>query len=215
MSLEMKDYYAARAKEYDKIYAKPERQQDLRAIEQWLPTKFADAEVLEVAAGTGYWTQFIAPVAKRMLALDASQETFSIAKTRAGCAGVDWVVGDAYQMPLAGQKFDAVFAGFWFSHIPLEKLPAYLKYLNGFLKPGARVIFLDNLYVEGNSTPLSERDAAGNTYQTRPLADGSTHKVLKNYPTELELSDLVSSFSRQFSYTTWQYYWAFDYRFDG
>jgi demethylmenaquinone methyltransferase/2-methoxy-6-polyprenyl-1,4-benzoquinol methylase len=215
MSLEMKDYYAARAKEYDKIYAKPERQQDLRAIEQWLPTKFADAEVLEVAAGTGYWTQFIAPVAKRMLALDASQETFSIAKTRAGCAGVDWVVGDAYQMPLAGQKFDAVFAGFWFSHIPLEKLPAYVKYLNGFLKPGARVIFLDNLYVEGNSTPLSERDAAGNTYQTRPLADGSTHKVLKNYPTELELSDLVSSFSRQFSYTTWQYYWAFDYRFDG
>ncbi|MEY3672861.1 MAG: hypothetical protein RI904_2518 [Pseudomonadota bacterium] len=215
MSLEMKDYYAARAKEYDKIYAKPERQQDLRAIEQWLPTKFADAEVLEVAAGTGYWTQFIAPVAKRMLALDASQETFSIARTRAGCAGVDWVVGDAYQMPLVGQKFDAVFAGFWFSHIPLEKLPAYLKYLNGFLKPGARVIFLDNLYVEGNSTPLSERDAAGNTYQTRPLTDGSTHKVLKNYPTELELSDLVSSFSRQFSYTTWQYYWAFDYRFDG
>ena len=215
MSLEMKDYYAARAKEYDKIYAKPERQQDLRAIEQWLPTKFADAEVLEVAAGTGYWTQFIAPVAKRMLALDASQETFSIAKTRAGCAGVDWVVGDAYQMPLAGQKFDAVFAGFWFSHIPLEKLPAYVKYLNGFLNPGARVIFLDNLYVAGNSTPLSERDAAGNTYQTRPLADGSTHKVLKNYPTELELSDLVSSFSRQFSYTTWQYYWAFDYRFDG
>lgn len=215
MSLEIKDYYAARAKEYDKIYAKPERQQDLRAIEQWLPTKFADAEVLEVAAGTGYWTQFIAPVAKRILALDASQETFSIAKTRAGCAGVDWVVGDAYQMPLAGQKFDGVFAGFWFSHIPLEKLPAYVKYLNGFLKPGARVIFLDNLYVEGNSTPLSDRDAAGNTYQTRPLADGSTHKVLKNYPTELELSDLVSSFSRQFSYTTWQYYWAFDYRFDG
>lgn len=215
MSIEMKDYYAARAKEYDKIYAKPERQEDLRAIEQWLPPKFADAEVLEVAAGTGYWTQFIAPVAKRVVALDASQETFSIAKSRTGCAGVDWVVGDAYQMPLAGQKFDAVFAGFWFSHIPLEKLPAYLSYLNGFLNPGARVIFLDNLYVEGNSTPLSDRDAAGNTYQTRPLADGSTHKVLKNYPTELELSDLVSSFSRQFSYTTWQYYWAFDYRFDG
>lgn len=215
MSIEMKDYYAARAKEYDKIYAKPERQEDLRAIEQWLPPKFADAEVLEVAAGTGYWTQFIAPVAKRMVALDASQETFLIAKSRAGCAGVDWVVGDAYQMPLAGQKFDAVFAGFWFSHIPLEKLPAYLSDLNGFLNPGARVIFLDNLYVEGNSTPLSDRDAAGNTYQTRPLADGSTHKVLKNYPNELELSDLVSSFSRQFSYTTWQYYWAFDYRVDG
>jgi demethylmenaquinone methyltransferase/2-methoxy-6-polyprenyl-1,4-benzoquinol methylase len=215
MSAEMKDYYAARAKEYDKIYAKPERQQDLRAIEQWLPSKFAQRDVLEVAAGTGYWTQFIAPAARRVVALDASDETLSIAKTRPGVAAVDWVVGDAYDMSLGEQKFDAVFAGFWLSHIPLEKLPGYLRYLNGFLKPGARVIFLDNLYVQGNSTPLSERDAAGNTYQTRPLADGSTHKVLKNYPTELGLSDLVSSFSRQFSYTTWQYYWAFDYRVDG
>ncbi len=215
MSSEMKDYYAARAKEYDKIYAKPERQQDLRAIEQWLPTRLAQCEVLEVAAGTGYWTQFIAPVTARMVSLDASKETLAIAKTRSGCASVEWVVGDAYDMPLAGQKFDAVFAGFWFSHIPREKLPQYLSYLNQFLKPGARVIFLDNLYVEGNSTPLSDRDAVGNTYQTRPLADGSTHRVLKNYPTELELSDLVSSFSRQFSYTTWQYYWAFDYRVEG
>ena len=215
MSAAMKDYYAARAKEYDKIYAKPERQQDLRAIEQWLPSKFAQCGVLEVAAGTGYWTQFIAPAARRVVALDASDETLSIAKTRPGVAAVDWVVGDAYDMSLGEQKFDAVFAGFWLSHIPLEKLPGYLRYLNGFLKPGARVIFLDNLYVQGNSTPLSERDAAGNTYQTRPLADGSTHKVLKNYPTELGLSDLVSSFSRQFSYTTWQYYWAFDYRVDG
>ena len=215
MSSEMKDYYAARAKEYDKIYSKPERQQDLRAIEQWLPTRLGQCEVLEVAAGTGYWTQFIAPVTARMVSLDASKETLAIAKTRSGCASAEWVVGDAYDMPLAGQKFDAVFAGFWFSHIPREKLSQYLSYLNQFLKPGARVIFLDNLYVEGNSTPLSDRDAAGNTYQTRPLADGSTHRVLKNYPTELELSDLVSSFSRQFSYTTWQYYWAFDYRVEG
>ncbi len=215
MSSEMKEYYAARAKEYDKIYTKPERQQDLRAIEHWLPSKFAQCDVLEVAAGTGYWTQFIAPAARRLVALDASQETLSIAQTRSGCTAVDWVVGDAYDMSLGEQKFDAVFAGFWFSHIPLEKLSASLSDLNRFLKPGARVIFLDNLYVEGNSTPLSDRDAAGNTYQTRPLADGSTHKVLKNYPTELELSDRVSSFSKQFSYTTWQYYWAFDYRVDG
>ena len=215
MSSEMKDYYAARAKEYDKIYTKPERQQDLRAIEHWLPSKFAQCDVLEVAAGTGYWTQFIAPATRRVVALDASDETLSIAKTRPGVATVDWVVGDAYDMSLGEQKFDAVFAGFWFSHIPLEKLSGYLSDLNRFLKPGARVVFLDNLFVQGNSTPLSDRDAAGNTYQTRPLADGSTHKVLKNYPTELGLSDLVSSFSRQFSYTTWQYYWAFDYRVEG
>ena len=52
----MKEYYAARAKEYDQIYAKPERQTDLRLIEQWLPSRFEGARVLEIAAGTGYWT---------------------------------------------------------------------------------------------------------------------------------------------------------------
>ena len=73
----MKEYYAARAKEYDQIYAKPERQTDLRLIEQWLPSRFEGARVLEVAAGTGYWTQFIAPVAASVCLLytsDAADE---------------------------------------------------------------------------------------------------------------------------------------------
>ena len=59
----MQAYYAARAPEYDSVYRKPERQADLRAIEQWVPSRFVAARVLEIACGTGYWTQFIAPVA--------------------------------------------------------------------------------------------------------------------------------------------------------
>jgi demethylmenaquinone methyltransferase/2-methoxy-6-polyprenyl-1,4-benzoquinol methylase len=31
----MQDYYAARAREYDEVYRKPERQADLREIERW------------------------------------------------------------------------------------------------------------------------------------------------------------------------------------
>ena len=68
--LSMRSYYAARAPEYDAIYLKPERQADLRAIEHWLPPVFAGANVLEVACGTGYWTQFLAPVAASVLAVD-------------------------------------------------------------------------------------------------------------------------------------------------
>ncbi|PIF90927.1 hypothetical protein CLU86_1824 [Acidovorax sp. 62] len=58
----MQDYYAARAKEYDQIYAKPTRQADLRQMEAWLPTVLAGRNVLEIACGTGYWTQFSEPV---------------------------------------------------------------------------------------------------------------------------------------------------------
>jgi hypothetical protein len=56
---------------------------------------------------------------------------------------------------------------------------------------------LDNRYVEGSSTPVTERDAEGNGYQSRKLADGSTHLVLKNFPTEAELRSLAADLGEQ------------------
>lgn len=53
--------------------------------------------------------------------------------------------------------------------------------------PGSLLAFYDNCYVEGLSTPVSRRDAQGNDYQTRKLDDGSSHEVLKNFPTASEL----------------------------
>jgi demethylmenaquinone methyltransferase/2-methoxy-6-polyprenyl-1,4-benzoquinol methylase len=92
----MQSYYAARASEYDRIYSKPERQTDLRAIERWLPPRFAKKRVIEVASGTGYWTQFLAPVAAHVLALDSAIETITIAETRVPRGKVSFLVGDAY-----------------------------------------------------------------------------------------------------------------------
>jgi len=54
------DYYAERAYEYDEVYRKPERQADLARLKQLLPPLVADKRVLEIAAGTGYWTQVLA-----------------------------------------------------------------------------------------------------------------------------------------------------------
>jgi len=207
----MKEYYAARAKEYDQIYAKPERQADLRLIEQWLPPRFVGARVLEIAAGTGYWSQFIAPIATSLLGIDASAETLQIAQARPNNENAQWLVGDAYALPAPDEPFDAAFAGFWFSHVPLARQQEFLLGLNKTLQSGARVVMLDNLYVEGNSTPLTAPDSEGDTYQIRKLADGSSHRVLKNYPKEFDLCELVASFGEQPTYTTWQYYWAFEY----
>src|ERR1044071_689229 len=91
----METYYAARAPEYDRIYQKPERQADLGALRRWVPAKFVGARVLEIACGTGYWTQFIAPVARSVTALDAAPETLEIAKGRVAASSVEFVVGDA------------------------------------------------------------------------------------------------------------------------
>ncbi len=207
----MQTYYAARAAEYDRIYLKPERQTDLRAIEQWLAPKFAGRSVLEIACGTGYWTQFIAPVAARVLALDAAAETLAIANTRVPAGKIDFLLGDAYALPQDIGKFDAGFAGFWFSHVPKARQREFLLGLGARLERGAKLVLLDNRYVEGNSTPLSRRDAEGNSYQSRQLADGSRYEVLKNFPSEAELLELVDGLGAGPAFTLWQYYWAFEY----
>lgn len=206
----MQDYYAARAPEYDSVYLKPERQADLRAIEQWVTSRFVDARVLEIACGTGYWTQFIAPVALQVLALDAAPETLTIARARVPEHKVEFVVGDAYDLTQL-TTFDAAFAGFWFSHVPRARQREFLVGLNAALRPGARVVMLDNRYVEGSSTPVTEHDADGNGYQKRRLGDGSTHRVLKNFPTEGELRSLVAGVGEHATFTSWNHYWAFEF----
>lgn len=207
----LQGYYAARAPEYDRVYDKPERQADLRAIEAWLPTVFAGSRLLEVACGTGYWSRFLAPVVQQMLGVDASAQTLAIARHRVTAAHACFAVGDAYSLPVGPAHFSAAFAGFWFSHIPLERVAAFLGGLHATLAPGARVVFLDNRYVEGSSTPIAETDAAGNTYQLRRLQDGSTHRVLKNFPSEQALRSAVAGLARQVRVHTWPHYWALEY----
>lgn len=207
----MQDYYAARASEYDRIYLKPERQADLRKIEQWLPDQLAGRSVLEIACGTGYWTRFFAPRAKKVVALDSAQETLDIAQSRVPSGTVRFRIGDAYDIPVEAPRFDAAFAGFWWSHIPLARIAEFLHGLHAALAPGATVIFLENRYVAGSSTPLSGRDSEGNTYQTRRLDDGSEHRILKNFPSRDELFRAVAQIGNSPRFHEWEYYWALEY----
>ncbi|NJD89777.1 MAG: class I SAM-dependent methyltransferase, partial [Betaproteobacteria bacterium] len=77
---EMKSYYAARAPYYDDVYDKPERREDIAFLRQHLPAVFAGRRVLEVACGTGYWTQHIAPAASAMTATDAVAQPLDLAR---------------------------------------------------------------------------------------------------------------------------------------
>ncbi len=148
----MQDYYAARAQEYDRVYAKPERQADLRSMESWLTGALAGCRVLKLACGTGYWTQFYAPAANGVVAIDSAEETLDIARSRVP-AEVQLLVGDAYRPPQGETPFDGAFAGFWWSLIPLQRIPDFLNRLHASLALGARVIFMNNRFVAGNSRP--------------------------------------------------------------
>ena len=212
---EMRDYYARRAAYYERVYFKPERQSDLRAMEDWLPTVFAGCQVLEIACGTGWWTPHGARDAASWLATDLNPETLAVAHTKAMPEGVRFATVDAYTLAELGeQRFDAAFAGCWWSHVPLQLLPGWLATLHARLLPGARVVMLDNSYVQTSSTPLTRRDAQGNTYQDRTLDDGSVHEVLKNFPDADEAIALLGSRARKAQWFEWEHYWALSYELD-
>ena len=208
----MLDYYKRRASYYERVYHKPERQHDLRAMEAWLPGVFAGRRVLEVACGTGWWTPHGARDALSWLATDLNPETMAVAQAKALPPCVRFASADAYRLAeLGDERFDAAFAGCWWSHVPLERLSGWVDALHAKLEPGARVVVLDNSYVQTSSTPITRRDARGNSYQMRSLDDGSLHEVLKNFPSRDEAFALLGARAVEPQWIAYEHYWILTY----
>lgn len=208
----MRRYYVQRAAYYERVYHKPERQGDLRAMEAWIAEPFAGRDVLEIACGTGWWTPHAARHCRTWLATDINPETLAVAQSKALPPQVRFETVDAYSLAELGtRRFTAAFAGCWWSHVPLSRLPGWLERLHGRLEPGARVVFLDNSFVQTSSTPLTRRDAEGNTYQRRTLDDGSEHEVLKNFPSADEAFAQLGPRARAPRWADYTHYWVLDY----
>ncbi|MEM9601306.1 MAG: methyltransferase domain-containing protein [Pseudomonadota bacterium] len=202
-------YYAARAPHYDDVYTVPERQADLRWLTQFIPRVFTARHVLDVAAGTGFWTAGIAREASSVLAVDASAEPLARLEARALGDHVQTALHDAYALDTLG-GFDAAFVGFWFSHVPRARRRAFCRGLDAALAPGSPVVFVDNL--PGACQPINRVDDVGDGWHTRTLPDGSEHQVLKNFPRPDEMLDALEGLA---SHTVWrelEHFWVFQYR---
>jgi len=187
-------YYAARAKEYEQVYEKPERQGDLARLHEIVPAFFAGRRVLDAPCGTGYWTRRIAPRAASITGVDLSPETLEIARANQPPAHpATFVVGDVYALDQIDGDFDAACVGFWWSHVLLIDLERFLNGLHTRLPAGSRVLVLDNRYVEGSNYPITRADDAGNTYQVRRLNSGAEYEVLKNFPSPAFVRETVES----------------------
>jgi SAM-dependent methyltransferase len=205
---QLERYYARRAREYEAIYEKAERQDELAWLRTRLPTLYRGRRVLEVACGTGYWTQFIAMEAAHVTACDINEPVLEIAREKPIPKDkVTFLKADAFALKGVPGACDAAFAGFWWSHMVKADLGRFVEGLANKLAPGSLVGVLDNRHVEGSSTPLSRRDAQGNTYQKRSLQTGETHEVLKNFPTAGELRDAVRPFASEARLEEVTYYW--------
>ncbi|HVE93920.1 MAG TPA: class I SAM-dependent methyltransferase [Acidimicrobiales bacterium] len=187
---EQVSYYRARAAEYDEwwdrqgAYDRSEEENAawiaaVHALEAWVRGHVpVDADVLEIAAGTGNFTRVIAERAARVTAVDASEETLELNRRKLANLGLDtraeFVTADAFAWT-PPRQFDVVFFSFWISHVPASVAPRFWSLVDTALKPGGRVLFADNLRPwDPNAVYAGERSA-------RTLNDGSTWTVVKRY----------------------------------
>lgn len=153
-------YYRARAQEYDQWFYRQGRydmgdannQQwfaEVEAVKADLTVFNPSGEVLELASGTGIWTEQLLRYSQQITCVDASPEMIAIHKAKLESPHIDYLQDDLFQWRPA-QQYDVVFFSFWLSHVPADKLVPFLKTVREALKPGGRVFMLDS-----QRTPLS------------------------------------------------------------
>jgi SAM-dependent methyltransferase len=208
----MEEYYRQRAGEYDQIYQVPRRQDELAQLRAWLVEHVRGRTILEIAAGTGYWTEAAAPVAKAITATDRNPETLAVAASRQLGPHVKLLPADAYMLPDFPDTFDAGIAMLWWSHVEKQRHAEFLTHFTSRLSPGALVLMIDQNYVAPYSSPISRLDEWGNLYTVRRLASGVIYEIIKNYPSDDELRGAFAGICEDICVMRTSEFWALSAR---
>lgn len=190
-------YYRARAHEYDEWFLRqgrydrgPEHRDqwlgEAAEIEAQLRPAVRGADVLELACGTGLWTQRLAEGNRHVTAVDASPETIAINRERVGSANVEYHIADIFSW-VPPTAFDVVFFSFWLSHVPSARFEEFWTLVRAALKPGGQVFFIDSL-PEPTSTAKDHGPIDESGVSRRKLNDGREFNIVKVFyePSVLE-----------------------------
>ena len=205
-------HYVARAAEYDVSagYHDAEAERLRAPLKKFVTETFRARDVLEVACGTGYWTEVVAQVAASVLATDASAEMIAAARCRlARLKNVECRLAAAYRLVRVGPGFTGGFAHWWLSHIPKSLLGRFLEIFHSRLADGAAVLFIDQLPYQSAHRRI---DGDGNTIETRRLSDDRTFEIVKNFPSRDELTAILSPRADGFEYREATGSWIVSYR---
>ncbi len=182
-------YYRARASEYDEWFLRRGRYDhgeeharrwfdEVAQVGRALDTFQPKGEVLELACGTGWWTEQLEPYAASLTAVDASPEVIALNQARVQSKKVGYVQADLFAWH-PQKPFDTIFFSFWLSHVPPERFDSFWRGLQSWLKPGGRVFFIDSLF-DGSSTAKDHQlRTPHDTVVSRRLNDGRTFDIVK------------------------------------
>lgn len=193
---QLRDYYAARAPEFDNWYLRRGRYShgpladaawtaDLAAAAAWLDALPLGGEIVELAAGTGWWSERLAGKGN-LWAYDATEEPLRICRERLGEHGLTAHVElrDAWAEP--DRRVDTLFCGFWLSHVPRARFAEFLSLCRQWLKPGGTLAFIDSRRDPESSA--RNHPTPADDLSVRRLDDGREFTIVKVFyePAELE-----------------------------
>jgi 2-polyprenyl-3-methyl-5-hydroxy-6-metoxy-1,4-benzoquinol methylase len=192
---EQVQYYRDRASEYDEWFfrqgrydrGEEHRQQwfaEVAQVESALRAAAPAGDILELACGTGLWTQHLAPLATHLTAVDAAPEVIALNQRRVA-APVEYIVADLFNWT-PDRQFDLIFFGFWLSHVPMERFTPFWHMVKLALKPNGRVFFVDSRLTQAST---ARNHAALNQagYSERKLNDGRAYHVVKIFHDPIQL----------------------------
>jgi SAM-dependent methyltransferase len=185
---EMREYYAARTAEYDDWYLRRGRYSrgpardlawhaELDQVTAWLDRVPFSGEIVELAAGTGWWSPLLAQKGELSL-YDVNPGPLELARERlvAHQLRAHLHVRDAWAEP--DRYVDGVFCGFWLSHVPDQRLHEFLALLYRWLRPGGLVAFIDSR-PDPESGAVDHAPVGDSGVAVRRLADGREFRVIK------------------------------------
>ena len=200
--VEQLTYYRKRAPEYDDWFLRRGRFDHGTGLNALWFTEVAEVEsalrnfnprgrVLELACGTGIWTERLLNYAEQVVVVDGSPEMLALCRQRVGDKPVDFIHADLFEWE-PSHRFDVVFFSFWLSHVPPDRFESFWRLVDSGLYPEGRVFFIDSRY-EPTSTavdhPLNE---PGEVTVKRRLEDGSEWRVVKLFYEPIELTDRLA-----------------------
>src|SRR6185503_16254073 len=134
--------------------------------------------VLELACGTGWWTEQLIGHANDLTAVDASAEVLALNAARVPDPRVRRIQADLFAWK-PDDTYDVVFFSFWLSHVPPERFDGFWEMVRGALKPGGRVFFVDSLRTELSTASDHVLPPEDDIIAERKLNDGSRYSIYK------------------------------------
>jgi demethylmenaquinone methyltransferase/2-methoxy-6-polyprenyl-1,4-benzoquinol methylase len=182
------NYYRLRAAEYDVSSYGDDLEAARVGLAKVLDQLASQGSVLEIACGTGMWTQELAVRAHRLLAIDSAPEALELARQRVRRGDVTLQVADVFAWE-PELKFDTVFMGFWLSHVPRARWKEFVERVGAWLHPGGRLLVVDEHI---DRRPMEKFDPSGVDTAVRRTSDGREHRLVKVYLDPAELEDLFT-----------------------